>query len=316
MSGTAYRLPRAVAASSITVLAPTTAASAATAARPSRRVPGRGRIAWASSSSSSWTAAASQRRHAAGSRRRPVRARRVPSTAIPGASTTAASTSPPAGGSTPAITSRHTRATQMPGMPPSRTTRRWNRIRPATTAASPSSAARLNTFEPITTPAPTLAWPRASAVTAEVISGASAASAATSPSQASENPARSASRSSRETSSQLAARLTATPATNASSHEPAVITTPPGPRPGTRTAACRCPGGQVGSADRAAELSDPVASRRPPRASPAGQPGWDVSRGPNCCSPGGRRTARRLPGRRAPPRPAAVPAQGASPVLG
>ena len=46
--------------------------------------------------------------------------------------------------------------------------------------------------------------PRVSAVTAEVISGASAASAATSPSHASENPARSPSRSSRETSSQLA----------------------------------------------------------------------------------------------------------------
>ena len=64
------------------------------------------------------------------------------------------------------------------------------------------------------TPAPTLAWPRASAVTAAVISGASAASAATSPSHASENPARSPSRSSRETSSQLAARLTTTPAQN------------------------------------------------------------------------------------------------------
>src|SRR6202043_3783189 len=61
---------------------------------------------------------------------------------------------------------------------------------------------------------PTLACPRDSAVTAEVISGASAASAATSPSQASENPARSPSRSSRETSSQLAARLTTTPAQN------------------------------------------------------------------------------------------------------
>jgi hypothetical protein len=74
----------------------------------------------------------------------------------------------------------------------------------------------LKTFDPMITPAPTAAWPRANAVTAEVISGASAASAATSPSQASENPARSPSRSSRETSSQLAARLTAAPAANSS----------------------------------------------------------------------------------------------------
>ena len=75
----------------------------------------------------------------------------------------------------------------------------------------------MNTFDPITTPAPTLSCPRASAVTAEVISGASAASAATSPSQASENPARSPTRSSRVTSSQLADKLTATPATNSTS---------------------------------------------------------------------------------------------------
>jgi len=72
----------------------------------------------------------------------------------------------------------------------------------------------LNTFDPITTPAPTLAWPRESATTEDVISGASAASAATSPSHASENPARSPSRSSRVTSSQLAARLATTPTQN------------------------------------------------------------------------------------------------------
>jgi len=110
--------------------------------------------------------------------------------------------------------SRHTAATHTAGTPARTTTRRWKPIHPATTAARPSSAARLNTFDPMTTPAPTLAWPRDSAVTAEVISGASAASAATSPSQASENPARSPSRSSRETSSQLAARLTTTPPQN------------------------------------------------------------------------------------------------------
>jgi hypothetical protein len=120
-------------------------------------------------------------------------------------------------GASTVTVSRVTTATHTAGTPASSTTRRWKAIQPATTAARPSSAARLKTFDPMITPAPTLGWPRASAVTAEVISGASAASAATSPSQASENPARSPSRSSRETSSQLAARLTATPATNSSS---------------------------------------------------------------------------------------------------
>ena len=214
MSATAYRRPTAVAAISMTVLAPTTAISAASAATASRQVPGRGLIASASSVSSSWTAATSHRIHRAGNRRRSIRARRIPSTATYGTSTTAASPSPATGATTAATVSRHTAATHTAGTPDRTTTRRWKPIHPATTAASPSSAARLNTFDPMITPAPTLACPRASAVTAEVISGASAASAATSPSHASENPARSPSRSSRETSSQLAARLTTTPTQN------------------------------------------------------------------------------------------------------
>ena len=113
-------------------------------------------IASASSVSSSWTAAISQPDHPGGSRRRSIRARGIPSTAIPGTSTTAVSASPAAGDTTAATTSRHTAAIQIPGIPASSTTRRCRAIRPATTAASPSIAARLNTFEPITTPAPTL----------------------------------------------------------------------------------------------------------------------------------------------------------------
>ena len=81
MSATAYRRPTAVAATSMTVLAPTTAISAATAATASRQVPGRGLIASASSVSSSWTAATSHRPHLAGNRRRSIRARRIPRTA-------------------------------------------------------------------------------------------------------------------------------------------------------------------------------------------------------------------------------------------
>ena len=158
--------------------------------------------------------ASTVRTHLAGNRRRSIRARRIPSTATYGTSTTAASPSPATGATTAATVSRHTAASHTAGTPDRTTTRRWKPIDPATTAASPSSAARLNTFDPITTPAPTLAWPRASATTEDVISGASAASAATSPSHASENPARSPSRSSRVTSSQLAARLATTPTQN------------------------------------------------------------------------------------------------------
>ncbi len=124
MSATPYRRPAAVAASSITVLAPTTAASATAAVRASRQVPGRGRIASASSSSSSCTAATSHRVHEPGSRSRSIRDRRNPRSTAYGTSTTAARPSPAAGGTTAATVSTHTAATQTPGTPPSSTTRR------------------------------------------------------------------------------------------------------------------------------------------------------------------------------------------------
>ena len=53
-----------------------------------------------------------------------------------------------------------------------------SRIRPATRALRPRSAARLKTLEPRITPTPMVRCPRTSAVVAEVISGALAASAA------------------------------------------------------------------------------------------------------------------------------------------
>jgi hypothetical protein len=138
------------------MLAPTTAIRATAAVSPSRQVPGRGLIASASSASSSWTAAVSQRAHPGGSRRRSIRSRRIPDSATYGANTARASVSPATGDTTAVTVSRHTTATHTPGRPPSSTTRRWNATCPATTALSPSSAARLNTFEPITTPAPML----------------------------------------------------------------------------------------------------------------------------------------------------------------
>ncbi len=61
-------------------------------------------------------------------------------------------------------------------------------MNPETTAPSPSSAARLKTFEPMTTPAPIVRGCWESAEIDDVISGLSAASAATTPSSASESP--------------------------------------------------------------------------------------------------------------------------------
>ena len=106
---------------------------------------------------------------------------------------------------TAVTTSRQTAAIHIATAPPSSTTRRCSAIWPATTAERPSSAARLNTFEPITTPAPTRCSLRTSAVTAAVISGASAASAASIPSSPSDRPRRAPTRSSRITSTQLEA---------------------------------------------------------------------------------------------------------------
>jgi hypothetical protein len=68
--------------------------------------------------------------------------------------------------------------------------------RTATSALKPSSAARLKIFEPMTTPTPRSLCPAASAVMAEAISGESAPSAVTMPSNPSEKPSRAAVRSS------------------------------------------------------------------------------------------------------------------------
>ena len=109
--------------------------------------------------------------------------------------------------------------------PPSKTTFRCNAIPPDTTAPKPSRAARLKTFDPTTTPAPTVCWWCRSAVTEAVISGASAASAAAIPSRASESPSRSPTRSRRDTRTQLVARLTTAPTTKATRESPIAIGT-------------------------------------------------------------------------------------------
>ena len=75
------------------------------------------------------------------------------------------------------------------------------------------------------TPEPTAPWWWSRAVTAVVISGQSAARAATNPRSASESPKRSPTRSSRETRSQLVVRLSTAPPTKALTANPAPITT-------------------------------------------------------------------------------------------
>ena len=93
-------------------------------------------------------------------------------------------------------------------------------MRPAIKADRPSSAAKLNTFDPNTTPAPMLCCPRISAAVAEEISGPSAAIAAMSPRIASARPSRAATRSMFATSTALAPRLTRAPTRNTAQATP------------------------------------------------------------------------------------------------
>src|ERR1035438_7570262 len=102
-------------------------------------------------------------------------------------------------------------AIQIATKPPRTTTLLCRATKPEITAPRPRSAAKLNALEPMTTPAPMERWCWEIAVIEDVISGASAARAATTPRSASESPNRSPTRSRRVTSSQLVERLTAAP---------------------------------------------------------------------------------------------------------
>jgi hypothetical protein len=125
--------------------------------------------------------------------------------------------SPTETGMTRSVVARQHSATHIATNPPKIITLRWRAMKPDTIAPSPSSAARLNRFEPMTTPEPISRWCCEMAEIDEVISGASAASAATTPSNASESPMRSPTRSRRVTSTQLKQRLTSAPTMNAMS---------------------------------------------------------------------------------------------------
>ena len=113
------------------------------------------------------------------------------SSATYGTATAAASTTPLAPSSTPATTISATARSQRPTNASSSSSSCRARTRAATTALRPSIAARLNAFEPTTTPTATawLFW--TSAAIADEISGASAASAVSRPSSASGRPSRS-----------------------------------------------------------------------------------------------------------------------------
>ncbi len=198
--GTPKWLPSAVAARSMATLASTTTTRAATASSTSTRRPCGGWMISSSSCSSSEMATASHdcQRRAIG--RRPSRSRPTPRMIRYGSNTRSTAARPAAGGMAPVVVIRQTAATQSPTTPPSRTTLRCRAMLPATRAPRPSNAARLNTFEPMMTPAPTFCWCWDRAATAEVISGASAARAASTPSSASDRPSRSPIRSSLVTS--------------------------------------------------------------------------------------------------------------------
>ena len=228
ISGIAKRVPSAEAARSMITLAATTMTSDPAATITSGHRPGTGRIADPSSASSSVTAARSQVIHRRGSRRRSRPRPGTPRATTYSATTTSPSRQPAAGGRRPSTTATHTPATPVATVPPSTTTLRCSPMPPATTAPRPSRAARLKTFEPRMTPAPSRRSPLAIALTAAVTSGASAAIAAAMPSNASDRPRRSPTRSSRETSSQLVIRHTTAPAINAATAGPAVM--PAGPR--------------------------------------------------------------------------------------
>ena len=85
---------------------------------------------------------------------------------------------------------------------------RFGRTDPATSAPTPTMAARLKAFDPSTTPSPTSRSPRTIAAIDDASSGPSAARAVSTPSNASVNPSRVPTRSSRSANSAAATSVT------------------------------------------------------------------------------------------------------------
>src|SRR5437899_569148 len=139
-----------------------------------------------------------------------------------------------AGGSQPTIKAAAGSSTATPTTPSTTSDSRRTRTRPVTIALTPIIAARLKTFDPTTTPTPALCLPLSRAVIADESSGASAATAVSSPSSVSGRPSRRPTWSSRRAKKPAAASVTASEATKSATS--AAVTrrrrAPPAPPPG------------------------------------------------------------------------------------
>ena len=154
-----------------------------------------------------------------------LRARRGPaaSSATYGTATTATSAPPVVAPSPPATTASITASSQSPTNASSSSVSCRARTRPATTALTPSIAARLNAFEPTTTPTATACSCWTSAAIADETSGASAASAVSRPSSASGRPSRRPMWSSRRANTADASSISAMEATKSGAARAGVI---------------------------------------------------------------------------------------------
>ena len=167
MPGIESRVPSVDAARSIATLAPTTTARV-TSATTTSPCCAPATCATSISRSSSVMADRSQRDSAPP----PRRSRRLAARAAYGPRAASTSTAASHAGNTPQIVATQRPATHNETAPVSTMARRWSATRPATTAPRPTSAARLNTLDPTTTPEPTSGWCPRRAATDAVISGA------------------------------------------------------------------------------------------------------------------------------------------------
>ena len=155
ISGTPKCVPSDDAPCSMATLASTTTTRAPLATSVSREVPRCGRIASSSSLSSSTMAAVNHVDQASGKCNRPKMLRCGQQRHV-GEEDDEDDAECRASGDLATHTQEAGRPTIIATVPPRRTTFRCSLIRPATTAPRPNSAARLKTFEPRTTPAPTV----------------------------------------------------------------------------------------------------------------------------------------------------------------
>src|SRR5262249_40084494 len=209
MSETPQWLPRSVAACTIPTLDPTITASERRRTTPSILVALRAGPPVRMASTSSSTAATRKCRALPHGTIRGSRAGLIDSSATYGPKTTTRRIAATIASSAPSTSAVAIPATSNAAVPLKTSPWRWTATCPATTALSPSNAARLNTFEPTTTPTPRRRWLAATAAIAVAISGASAPSAVRIPCSPSEAPKCSLTLSSRRPKARLADRQAA-----------------------------------------------------------------------------------------------------------